>query len=191
MTRWNDILSGNCFDHAQSTEHNWRSTQSHLPQFLSLNCLREGGGSRRTSGADDDRNDEAVDTEDTRHDDGHDRLHDQLRAEDTHGGNADACLRRSISSAETCTRQQMPIERRGCVSNASERDPRIRWTADGAQAHQRLQIRIMPWVACKPLQSRSSRGRGGHRSEYIRGVGAHKFTDRRIGPSEKSGAEEE
>jgi len=135
--------------HSRSAGH--ALTAALICSLLTVSTLKlpaEGGGSGRTSGADDDRNDEAVNTKDTRHDDGHDRLHDQLRAEDTHGGDADACLRRSIGGAEACTRQQMPIERRGCVSNASERDPRIRWTADGVQARRRPQIRITPrWRA--------------------------------------------
>ena len=61
----------------------------------------EGG---RTSGADDDRNDEAVDSEHTSHDDGHDRLHDQLGSEDTHGGDTDARLGCAIRRTKACER---------------------------------------------------------------------------------------
>lgn len=48
----------------------------------------------------DDGDDEAIDTEDTRHDNGHDGLEDEIGLEDTHAADADARLGGSVGSAE-------------------------------------------------------------------------------------------
>lgn len=48
----------------------------------------------------DDSNDKAIDTEDTRHNDGNDRLEDELGLEDTHAADADATLCGAVGSAE-------------------------------------------------------------------------------------------
>ena len=46
---------------------------------------------------DNDGNNEAVDTEDTSHDDGNDVLHDSIRVGDTHRGNTDGGLGSAVS----------------------------------------------------------------------------------------------
>jgi len=48
---------------------------------------------------DNDGNDKAVDTKDTGHNDGHNGLHHQLRAHNTHGGDADARLGSAVRCA--------------------------------------------------------------------------------------------
>lgn len=52
-----------------------------------------------TVGGDDDGDDEAVDTEHTGHDHGHDGLHHQLRAHHAHGSDADARLGRPVGGS--------------------------------------------------------------------------------------------
>lgn len=49
---------------------------------------------------DKDSNDQTVDGNDTRHDNGNDGLHDQLRSHHRHGGNTCAGFRRSIGGSE-------------------------------------------------------------------------------------------
>lgn len=48
----------------------------------------------------DDSDDKAVDTEDTRHDNGHDGLEDEVGLEDTHAADSDARLGSSVCSTE-------------------------------------------------------------------------------------------
>jgi len=48
----------------------------------------------------DDSDDESVDTEDTRHDNGHNGLEDEVGLEDTHAADADARLGGSVGSAQ-------------------------------------------------------------------------------------------
>lgn len=64
----------------------------------------------------DDGDDEAVDTQDTRHDNGDDATHDELRSHNTHGGHADAGLRGTVGRAEV-----RENERRGGAGKAEER----------------------------------------------------------------------
>ena len=52
-----------------------------------------------TGTGDDDRDDEAVDTEDTSHDHRDDRLDDQLGLQDSHRADADAGLGSTVGSA--------------------------------------------------------------------------------------------
>jgi hypothetical protein len=52
--------------------------------------------------ADDDGDDEPVDTEHTSHDHGHDGLHDELRPHHTHRRHADAALRGPVRCAHAC-----------------------------------------------------------------------------------------
>ena len=54
----------------------------------------------RTFVVEDDSDDKAIDTEDTRHNNGYDRLEDQVGLEDTHAADADARLGGTVSSAE-------------------------------------------------------------------------------------------
>jgi hypothetical protein len=49
---------------------------------------------------DDHRHDQPVDGQDTRHDDGNDGLHDELRPHDGHGGDTRAGFGRAIGSAQ-------------------------------------------------------------------------------------------
>lgn len=60
------------------------------------------GGAARTAVANDDSNDEAVDTEHSRHDNRDDALHDQIRLQHTHGRDADTTLRSPVRSAKVC-----------------------------------------------------------------------------------------
>ena len=55
---------------------------------------------RLTLSVKDDSDDEAIDTQDTRHDNWNDGLEDKVGLEDTHWANADAWLSGSIGSAE-------------------------------------------------------------------------------------------
>lgn len=57
---------------------------------------------KRALCGDDDSNDEAVDAENTGHDDGNDGLHNELRPHDTHGGNSNAGLGSAIRGAHAC-----------------------------------------------------------------------------------------
>jgi hypothetical protein len=59
----------------------------------------------------DDSDDKAVDTQDTRHDDGHDVLHDLRGVHDAHAGNADAGLGSAICRAEVCGEGWMRAKR--------------------------------------------------------------------------------
>lgn len=61
-----------------------------------------GAMRKRALCGDDDSNDEAVDAENTGHDDGNDGLHNELRPHDTHGGNSNAGLGSAIRGAHAC-----------------------------------------------------------------------------------------
>ena len=50
--------------------------------------------------SDENGNDETVDTQDTSHDDGNDRLHDQFRLQDTHTADTNTTLSGTISSTQ-------------------------------------------------------------------------------------------
>lgn len=63
---------------------------------------------RRTVCGQEDGNNEAVDADHTRHNDGDNRLHDELRAIDGDGGDAEAGLGRAVRGANACTRQRPP-----------------------------------------------------------------------------------
>lgn len=55
---------------------------------------------QRTSCADNDSNDEAVDSKDTSHNNGNDGFNDEVRPEHTHGGNAHSRLGRAIGRSK-------------------------------------------------------------------------------------------
>lgn len=56
-----------------------------------------------TLSVEDDGHDEAIDTQDTSHDDGYDGLEDQVGLEDTHAADADATLGGSVCGTEVYT----------------------------------------------------------------------------------------
>ena len=56
----------------------------------------------RTLVSDNHRNDQAVDAKHTRHHNGDDRLHDQVRLHDSHGGHANARLGGAIGGTQVC-----------------------------------------------------------------------------------------
>jgi len=51
---------------------------------------------------DQDRDDQTVDGNNTRHDDGNDALHHEIRSEDTHGRDTDARLGGTVTGTDTC-----------------------------------------------------------------------------------------
>jgi len=55
---------------------------------------------RLTLSVEDDGDDESVDTQDTRHDNGDDRLEDEFGLEDTHAADADTALSGTVGSTE-------------------------------------------------------------------------------------------
>lgn len=55
---------------------------------------------RLTSGLENDANNKAVNTKDTSHNNGNERLEDQLRLEDTDGGNTNASLGGTVSGTQ-------------------------------------------------------------------------------------------
>ena len=57
-----------------------------------------------TAVGNDDSNDEAVDTQHTRHDNGDDRLHHEVGLHHAHRGHADTRLGSAVRSAQVCTR---------------------------------------------------------------------------------------
>jgi len=69
-------------------------------------------GALLTAVGDDDGNDEAVDAEHTSHDNGDDRLHDQVRLHHTHRRHADPRLGSSVRSAEVCQAGWVGVESR-------------------------------------------------------------------------------
>ena len=60
-------------------------------------------GKARTLVSDNHGNDQAVDTKHASHHNGDDRLHDQVRLHDTHGGHANATLGRAVGGTQVCT----------------------------------------------------------------------------------------
>ena len=60
----------------------------------------------RTAARDEDGHDEAVNGHDTRHDDGNERLHHNIRAESSDTGNGDAALGSAVSRAESCANKK-------------------------------------------------------------------------------------
>ena len=69
-----------------------------------------------TGAGDNDGNDEAVDTEDTSHDHGDDRLDDQLGLEDSDGADTDTGLGSAVSSAHVAE------NKRGNDAHAAEEE---------------------------------------------------------------------
>ena len=73
---------------------------------------REGGQAEHTHThgltvpGDDDGDDQAVNTQDTRHDDGDDVAHDQAGVHDTHGTDAHPGLGRPVGGAQVCWREE-------------------------------------------------------------------------------------
>lgn len=55
---------------------------------------------RLTLSVEDDGDDESVDTQDTRHDNGDDRLEDEFGLEDTHAADADTALSGTVGGTE-------------------------------------------------------------------------------------------
>jgi hypothetical protein len=73
-------------------------------------CVSEGV-SVRTLLAENDTDDQSVDTEDTGHDDGNDVFHDRVRVHHTHRRDTHSRFGRAVRSAETCVVRSRPTER--------------------------------------------------------------------------------
>lgn len=78
------------------TGESYSQTSTEMDEALVQRVLR--GRIQRTG--DKDSNDQTVDGNDTRHDNGNDGLHDQLRPHHRHGGNTGTGFRRSIGGSE-------------------------------------------------------------------------------------------
>ena len=130
-----------------------RATNFQCPLLSVTQWQRRGGearfergvwGRERTLVSDNHGNDKAVDAKHTRHHNGDDRLHDQVRLHDAHRGHANARLGGAIGGTQVCARGAARGGRPGADRNPARRRRHAgrRAGEEGGATHSRRSARL-------------------------------------------------